>query len=62
MTKPKTITLDPEEIAIIEEAIDVKKSRNDNEIHWKKVDKNEKDREKLIEENHKIEKVKRKLK
>lgn len=61
MSKPKTITLDPKEIAILEEAIGDKQTDVHRDIAWRRTQRDMEQQETLIEKADLLDKVKRKL-
>lgn len=61
MTKPKTITLDPKEIAVLEEAINEKNTEVHRDIAWRRTRREMEQQETLIEKADLLDKVKRKL-
>jgi hypothetical protein len=61
MSKSKTITLEPKEVAILEEAIKDKAKDIERDISWQRHQGDMKGQEKSIEKADTLEKIKRKL-
>jgi hypothetical protein len=60
--KPKTVSLDPIDIVIIQEAVEEYEAMNDLKIKFGPDRNDQKKKEELVKKVHDIEKVKRKLK
>jgi hypothetical protein len=61
MSKSKTITLEPKEVAILEEAIKDKAKDIERDINWQRHQGDMQGQEKSIEKVDTLEKIKRKL-